>query len=251
MTSRLRISGIILKNINYGEKDRIATILSAELGLFTAIMRGAAGSRKRYGGFLEIFSTVSADVAPGEGLRMCKILRADLMNPRGAIAADLSKISCASVICEAAASFFREGQGKGRAFSILEAALDSINDAGTDFSNIFMCAYLVKTLKLCGFLPQPKCSSCGSRSSKELGLAVHHAQFVCLNCAKRLHACAVMEYGEEVFELLEILLMARFADIVKSEASGGAAASGLVRLLKFLTADILGHEIKSFSWVEG
>ena len=55
MSSDLRTQAIILRRTNYGESDRILTLLTPE-GKFSVLARGARKEKSRLAGGIELFS---------------------------------------------------------------------------------------------------------------------------------------------------------------------------------------------------
>ncbi|HSM92508.1 MAG TPA: DNA repair protein RecO, partial [Anaeromyxobacteraceae bacterium] len=62
MASRLKVEGIVLRVVDYGESDRIVTLLTRERGKVGAYARGARASRRRFPGLLEPFTLLSAEL---------------------------------------------------------------------------------------------------------------------------------------------------------------------------------------------
>ena len=62
MTARAKLTGIVLRLVDTGEADRVVTLLTRERGKVAAYARGARASRRRFGGSLEPFTLVTAEV---------------------------------------------------------------------------------------------------------------------------------------------------------------------------------------------
>lgn len=71
---------VVLRSVDFGESDRILTLLTDRHGRISAIARGARKSAKRFGGALEPFAILEATVALGSGdvgrLAEARVLRA-------------------------------------------------------------------------------------------------------------------------------------------------------------------------------
>ena len=57
----------MLRSVDYGERDRVVTLLSRDRGKLSAFARGARASRRRFGGVLEPFTLVSAELSERGG----------------------------------------------------------------------------------------------------------------------------------------------------------------------------------------
>src|SRR4051794_31316296 len=64
--SRIIGEAIVVRVVDYGEADRVATLLLRAQGKVSALARGARRSRKRYGG-LELFARGEATLREGRG----------------------------------------------------------------------------------------------------------------------------------------------------------------------------------------
>lgn len=62
-----RSPAVLVRSVDYGEADRIVTLLTEHDGLVAVIARSARKSRKRFAGALEPFGLVEAELALGRG----------------------------------------------------------------------------------------------------------------------------------------------------------------------------------------
>lgn len=60
-------SAFLLRSVDYGEADRIVTLLTEDLGKVSAIARGARRSRKRFGGTLEPCALIAVELGTTRG----------------------------------------------------------------------------------------------------------------------------------------------------------------------------------------
>ncbi|HEX7488511.1 MAG TPA: DNA repair protein RecO, partial [Anaeromyxobacteraceae bacterium] len=67
MADRLKLTGVVLRTVDYGESDRVVTLLTAERGKVSAFARAARASRRRFGGALEHFTLVHAEARERRG----------------------------------------------------------------------------------------------------------------------------------------------------------------------------------------
>ncbi|MCK5607282.1 DNA repair protein RecO, partial [Candidatus Pacearchaeota archaeon] len=90
--------GLIVKCTNYGESDRIVTVITEQLGKVRGIAKGARRSIKRFGGCLETFSLVSLLIREGKGLSY--IGEGRVLKDFREIKKDIEKISYGSYMLE-------------------------------------------------------------------------------------------------------------------------------------------------------
>nr|MDQ2647496.1 DNA repair protein RecO [Myxococcota bacterium] len=83
-TSRTSVhstEALVLRRVEYGDADLIVTLLTLSLGRVSALARGARKSRRRFGGALEPFFTLSVTLEERRSselfaLREASVLRA-------------------------------------------------------------------------------------------------------------------------------------------------------------------------------
>jgi recombinational DNA repair protein (RecF pathway) len=104
-----KLRAVVLRSVDYGERDKVVTLLSRERGKLSAFARGARASRRRFGGVLEPFTLVAAEVSERGG-DLWGLEDAAVERAFGAIRGDLLRIACASYAVELA----REGPSPSR-----------------------------------------------------------------------------------------------------------------------------------------
>src|SRR3989442_13710881 len=94
-----RDRAVVLRKLDYGEADRIYTLLTREHGKVGAIGRGVRRSTSRLGPSLELFAAIDVQLARGRNLDVItQVVR--LPGPR--IAADLERTAHAGLVAELA-----------------------------------------------------------------------------------------------------------------------------------------------------
>lgn len=69
MNNNLRVKAIILRRTNYGEADRIITVLTREQGILSVMARGVRREKSRLAGGIELFSICDLTLAKGRANR--------------------------------------------------------------------------------------------------------------------------------------------------------------------------------------
>ena len=72
---------VVLRTREYGESDKIVTVLSRAAGKFSGIAKGAKRSQRRFPGTLEIFSHVTLDYKRRPHSELAFLDRAPLRQP--------------------------------------------------------------------------------------------------------------------------------------------------------------------------
>lgn len=94
MPSDLRTHAIILRRTNYGESDRILTLLAPE-GKISVLARGARKEKSRLAGGIELFSVSDVTIHQGHA-KLATLTGAKMLKFYGNILADLPRLELAS-----------------------------------------------------------------------------------------------------------------------------------------------------------
>jgi len=124
-TAKLR--AVVLRTVDYGERDRIATLFSRERGKLSAFARGARASRRRFGGALEPFTLLSVEVSERGG-DLWGLEDAAVERGFGNLRLDLARIACGSYAVELARELVRDAEPHEELFDALVAYLVLLDD---------------------------------------------------------------------------------------------------------------------------
>lgn len=138
--------GVIIKRSNYGEADRILTIVTPFKGKIHAIAKGVRRITSRRGGNVELLNKVKLQIFAGRGLDIVTEAEAEETFPK--VKNDLMLSSYASHIIELADRLLPEEQLNPAAYNLLVVALTLLE---TNPRQIFIRAFEVKLLSVLGF----------------------------------------------------------------------------------------------------
>ncbi len=101
MISRVKriTEAIVVRVVDYGEADRVATLLTRDAGRVAALARGARRSRKRFGGALELFGAGEAVLVEKRG-ELWGLESFDARRGFPHLALDVAKVAHAAYACE-------------------------------------------------------------------------------------------------------------------------------------------------------
>ncbi len=160
MTARAKLTGIVLRAVDTGEADRVVTLLTRERGKVAAYARGARASRRRFGGSLEPFTLVAAEVRERSG---SDLLGLDSVSPVAAFGAsrgDLARIACAGYAAELSRELVRDHEPHEDLFDLLARYLAAL-DAGPA-RPAALRAFELGALRAAGLSPRlDACARCG------------------------------------------------------------------------------------------
>ncbi|HEY6838952.1 MAG TPA: DNA repair protein RecO [Geobacteraceae bacterium] len=154
-----RCEAIVLGVTDYRESDRLVTLFTGELGRVKGVARGAKRSMRRFGGALELFARIRAELVSGEGLS--RVLGADVVSVFPGIRRDLVKIALAGYACELVELLVPEALPQPRLFRLLTAYLEQLDrEASSPSDRRF---FEVNLANILGYRPAlEECGSCGA-----------------------------------------------------------------------------------------
>jgi DNA repair protein RecO (recombination protein O) len=158
---RLKLHGVVLRVVDYGEADRVVTLLTEERGKVSAFARGARASRKRFGGALEPFTLLSMEARERRGSDLLGLDSVSVTRGFGAIRTDLARIACAGYACDLARELVRDSERHPDLFALLLRYLDRLDRAAAEPSALR--GYELGALQAVGLMPRlTGCVGCGT-----------------------------------------------------------------------------------------
>lgn len=181
--NRSTSEAIVVRLVDYGEADRIATLLSRAEGKVAALARGARRSRRRYPG-LELFTVGEARLREGRG-ELWTLDGFDVARGFPRLCDDVARLAQAAYGCELVRELLPPHQAEPVAFDLLRELLEHLDAGraegarGPAFLRVFELALLAviglpPTLDRCAVCGQPPLpGSNDAAASDELDAAAH------------------------------------------------------------------------------
>ena len=113
--------GIIVKRSNFGEADRLLTIITPYKGKIKVVAKGVRRITSRRGGNVELLNKVKLQIFQGKGLAI--LTEAQSLETFLKIKSDLMLLSYASHVVEVAERLLPEDQPNPAAYNLLATAL--------------------------------------------------------------------------------------------------------------------------------
>ena len=178
---------IVLRTQDYGESDRIVTVLSRDAGKFAGVAKGAKRSRRRFPGSLEIFAHVRLDYRHREGAELAFLERAVLVRPWRSLLCSLERYAAASHVVEVADKLTAEREVGDELYRLVLATLARLDaeEPGPATLRLFELA----ALSACGYGPElGTCRTCRrslDARSEAVRITPRAGGVVCRDCAGR------------------------------------------------------------------
>jgi DNA repair protein RecO (recombination protein O) len=152
---------LVLRAVDFGEADRILTLLTRDLGRLSAMARGARRSRRRFGAALEPFAVLAVEVAPGGG-EVGRLVSASLQRAFPVLLGDLHRLSLAGRMLACVRAAVPPGPADVRLFDVCVEALVAVDTAPRPGPELEL-AFTARLCALLGFSPRlDRCAVCGA-----------------------------------------------------------------------------------------
>ena len=153
--------GIVLRRVDYGETDRILTVLTLEHGKIGVMARGARKPQSRLGPRTDLFSRSRMQLAQGRGeldvLTQAEPVSASL--PGG----DARRVASAAVCAELTDRVLESHHADAEIYSLVAAALTDCADGSRD-PRAAVVWFARRMIDRLGYAPQlHDCAGCGTR----------------------------------------------------------------------------------------
>jgi len=153
-----RCEALVLRHVDYGESDRILSLLTAEHGLQKGFGRAARKSRKRFGAAQEPFTQVVVHWRQGKG-ELWSLQELELLDARSGLRTDFERLALASYGVELVELLVEQGEAHQRIFELLCGFLDYLNQGGD--GQVARLLLELRLVYLLGYVPHLlHCSEC-------------------------------------------------------------------------------------------
>jgi len=163
VTDSLR--GLVLRQVDYGEADRMVSLLTAERGRIEARVPGVRKSRKRFGG-LDLYVLAEFEFQQRRG--RSGLVSAQVVNSWPGIRVEIERLALAAYAAELLLQAVPEDAPAADAFRLAEAAFSSLDldDGEAHAGQGWARAFELKLLHVLGCRPMlRRCAHCGEATT--------------------------------------------------------------------------------------
>jgi len=181
---RFSCSAVVLSGVDYGDSDRVITLLTEERGLLAAFARGARKSKRRFAGVLEPFTLVRAQLVETRG-DLCRLDAAEVLDGFGELRTDIARAARASYAVELTRELAREREPQPDLFALLCGFLGELARQGA--GPLEMMRFELSALAAGGLMPRmDACARCGDEGPRDALFDPEHGGILCPKCAAGL-----------------------------------------------------------------
>jgi DNA repair protein RecO (recombination protein O) len=128
--TRLESEALVVRTVEYGESDVIATFVTEQVGLVGAIVRGGRRPSARVGGALEPMHTVSV-LLEDRGKDLATLKEARVVRVRARLVQDLGSLEAAGEALRWARHLFPPRTPEPEGWVVLVGLLDALDEGGS------------------------------------------------------------------------------------------------------------------------
>lgn len=181
-TMKLDVTGIIVKEKDLSDSDKVITLLTREKGVITAIAKRSKTIRNRLGGMVQLFAYGTFTLFSARNgylLDGCEIKEVffELRN-------DLEALSLAQYFCELSLALRPEVEVSGE---LLRVLLNSIFYLSKNKMNqlVVKSIFELRACSLCGYMPGlVSCDKCGSYEAENMRFLIEKGKIFCYSCSR-------------------------------------------------------------------
>jgi DNA repair protein RecO (recombination protein O) len=178
----IRTQALVARSVDYGESDKIVTLITESAGKLGALVRGGRKSQKRAGGALEPFQTIQVELEERRG-DLAFLKDARVVRMRANIMTSLDAMEAAGVAMRWARHLFPAKTREPEGFAILMELLDRLDGGATPGAELASAG--LRLLAAVGYaLDLERCVSCGKPCppGKPSGIDASRGGLVCRSC---------------------------------------------------------------------
>jgi DNA repair protein RecO (recombination protein O) len=155
-----RTTAIVLTRVDYGEADRILTVLTPDAGKLSLIAKGVRRVKSKLAGGIELFSTSEISYLPGRG-SVSTLVSSRLIKHYGTIVQDIDRTMLGYELLKLLHKV-TEDEPEGEYYHLLEQTFLALDDTtvSVDFTRMWFSAQLIR---LSGHTPNLRALADGTK----------------------------------------------------------------------------------------
>jgi len=206
---------VVLSSMNYGEADRILTLLTYERGRVRVIVRGARRPRNRFAAMAQPLNLLEVQLTGNSNLET--LSQGQLVNSYRIIKEDLLRLAYASYILELFDKATEGASDVAEVFIMLLTALELVRYS--DDLHLVRMAVEMKLMTAIGYRLQLEyCIYCQDilDNTKPLHYNIAEGGFICERCKTSANTLACNPFGRELLLKMQKVSLIRFDTIADS-----------------------------------
>lgn len=166
-----KAKGLVVKSYRLGEADKIVKIFTPDIGLISAVAKGAFNIKSKFSGRLELYNVIDCEFSQGKTLDI--VSQAEILEIFNSISCDFLKFNYSQLISEMILKTQSEKASSHNLFKLTYLVIKKINNIGINdevLLQVIIIFFMINFSKIMGHTPMLKyCTVCGKRILKESG----------------------------------------------------------------------------------
>jgi len=238
-----RVEGIVLRSMDYGEGNKIVTLLTGTNGKAGVLIRGAKKVKSRHASLAQPFTYGEFVYFRGSGL--ATLNSGEIIESHHILREQLDLAAYASYAAELTDRSLQDDEATGFHFEQLKACLGALQE-GKD-AQIVTHLYEMRILELSGYAPElDECVNCGSAQGP-FRLSAQAGGILCPRCAGRDPGAVKLSDG--AFKLLRLFRRLDMRRLGQSNVRPETKAE-LKQCMRRLMDTHLGFQLKSRNFID-
>jgi DNA repair protein RecO (recombination protein O) len=241
----LATEAVVLGSVDYGDADRVVTLLTEARGRVSAFAAGARKSKRRFAGVLEPFTVLDARLRERKG-ELLFLNSATVVEAHAGLREDLGRIAHAGHAAELCRELTVDRQPHPELYAGLRRYLASLARAPARPEDLL--AFELLALGETGVAPRlDACAICGGEVAGVAPFDPGHGGFLCEGCERAAFPGALRVDPAVRDGLARLQREGPFAGVALPEPRVRAAARAVVRRF---TQGVIGKRLKSLEVME-
>ena len=178
----IKVQGIVLKQINIGESDKIITIFTDKLGKIQAVAHGSRKTKSKLMSSTQTFSYCEYVLYKGRSLYT--ISQAEIKESFQFILDDLYTLTYCSYITELVDALTQDNEINIELFLLILKTFYLMTDEAID-KEILLRTFELKSMSISGYMPNVStCSICRAKDRKIAIFSIENGGVICEECAR-------------------------------------------------------------------
>lgn len=176
----VKTQGIVIKQMNLGEADKIITLFTDKLGKIGAVVHGARKSKSIFLSSTQIFAYCEFVLYKGKS--MYTVNQSEIKESFQGLLSDLYTLTYSSYMVELLDALIQNEESNIELFTLVLKALYLMTDTDID-KEVLIRIFELKSMIISGFMPNLyNCSICKEGNKEAVRFSIRYGGLICEEC---------------------------------------------------------------------
>ena len=180
---KVSIKGVVVKEVNYGESDKILTVLTAEGGVISVIAKRCRNLKNKSGASPQLLSYCSFLLY--ESKRGYIVNDCEVLEVFWGVINDLKCLALAQYFCELTLVLSPESPNSEDFLKLFLNCIFYLSNKNKDML-LIKSIFEMRSMSLCGYIPNlAYCNKCKKYNPEKIKFYINRGIIVCGDCSKK------------------------------------------------------------------